>query len=615
MERLNPDSGLCHFVFANDDVYFTESLMRLNLKQYIYYELKQLNYQGIFMLSGDDIHCTLSIADAMSMSVYDQYRKKSVFAQIFGKDSSVQGATRINQEHPEEFFECMIQMMQKEKKLAFVCSINIFAMLSQYPDYVQALCELAKKNYSKNHMVIILAPTAVEGSLPYFADVQSVFRSELFAEIRQIFTVHENVYIYERLRQVMGSGILFMNYLEYSDIQKTVQYFVLAHPQYLINYKNIEADCTDYIWMYYHSDDFRMHAKTRLPENPYRVMREIEIWLNEQSHINRLIETIKMYRAQVGYTVSLRRVFARKYQTNSFERLMYEEPDVSKHLDHILKELLKTSSDKRDKDTKDNSEAKDTHEYNEKILNLRDILKLIQGKLMRPAVTIMPKELENFMNRCAGELLDACINNDIFSAQKAVNALKFAVEWRGSENIFSSMSVAEQEKVFLCQSDYYVKIISVAEKLGTIAEIYNKAKEELREERIRKRKSMESVEAFLKRFPWVEDEEHRMASDAAQKARPEMLMLTQLRQAVVVRDKAITEKEYMQTHYKGLMIQYKDNIQKMEMAMNSVLIGDIGHLQENMSNAEEIIKQAFMQNDLLMNELSEEYQEEGRLND
>ena len=84
MERLNPDSGLCHLVFANDDVYLTESLMRLNLKQYIYYELKKLNYRGIFVLSGDDTHCELSVADAMSMSVYNQYRKKSVFAQIFG---------------------------------------------------------------------------------------------------------------------------------------------------------------------------------------------------------------------------------------------------------------------------------------------------------------------------------------------------------------------------------------------------------------------------------------------------------------------------------------------------------------------------------------------------
>ena len=126
---------------------------------------------------------------------------------------------------------------------------------------------------------------------------------------------------------------------------------------------------------------------------------------------------------------------------------------------------------------------------------------------------------------------------------------------------------------------------------------------------------METVAAFLKRFPWVEDEEKSMAAGHNSKVKQEILMLTQLRQAVVVRDKAITEKEYMQTHYKGLMIQYRDNIQKMEMAMNSILIGDLSHLQENMSSAEEIIKQAFMQNDLLMNELSEEHREEVRLND
>ena len=597
MERLNPDSGLCHLVFANDDVYLTESLMRLNLKQYIYYELKKLNYRGIFVLSGDDTHCELSVADAMSMSVYNQYRKKSVFAQIFGKGDPVQGTIHMTQEHPEEFFECMLQMMQKEKKLAFVFNINVFGMLKRYPQYVNTLCDLQKKNYSKNHMIVILAPTAAEGSMPYFADTESIFRTELFPEIRQIFAMHENVYIYERLRQTLGSGVVFMNYLEYADIQRMVQYFILMYPQYLTTCKNIEADFTDYIWMYYHSNAFKAHEKNKLPDNPYRIMREIENWLVEQSHVNTLIQTIKMYRAQVGFTVPLRRVLSQKYQTNASERLIYEAQDILKQLQHIPDTILTSDSSL------------------EKTLDISDDLKTVKEKLMRPAITIMPENVENFMNRCVDELGSACMKKDIFSAQKAMNALEFLIQWRGSENIFSSMTRAEQEKVFQYQSDYYIKIISVAEKLGIIAEIYKKAKEELREERLRKRRSMENVEAFLKRFPWVEEEEYKMAGSKETKVKPEILMLAQLRQAVVVRDKAITEKEYMQTHYKGLMTQYRDNIQKMEMAMNSILIGDLSHLQENMSSAEEIIKQAFMQNDLLMNELSEEHREEVRLND
>ena len=597
MERLNPDSGLCHLIFANDDVYLTESLMRLNLKQYIYYELKKLNYRGIFVLSGDDTHCELSVADAMSMSVYNQYRKKSVFAQLFGKDDSTQGTTRMAQEHPEEFFECMLQMMQKEKKLAFICSISVFSMLNQYPAYVQTLCELQKKNYANHHMFIILAPTAVEGSISYFADAKSIFRSALFPEIQKIFAVHENVYIYERLRQMMGSSVLFMNYLEYADIQKLVQYCVLSHPQYLMKYKNIEADATDYIWMFYHSEAFRQHEKNKLPDNPYRLFKEIEIWLNEPDRAGRIIETIKMYRAQTGYMAPLRRILSQKYQTNTIERLMYEDADALKQLEHIPKSAF-ASEDSL-----------------EKTLDLNETLAFVQERLTRPAVTLMPEALEKFMGRCIDELRDACIKNDIFSAQKAANALKFAMQWRGSENIFSSMTTAEQEKIFLYQSDYYIKVISVAEKLGTIAAVYNRAKDELREERKQKQKSMETVASFLKRFPWVEDEEKHMAAGHGSKDKQEILLLTQLRHDVVVRDKAIKEKEYQQIYYKGLMTQYRENIQKMELAMNSIVIGDVGHLQENLSSADAIIKQAFMQNDLLMNELSEEHREEVRLND
>ena len=49
--RFDCTNGLFHLVFANDsDRYYTPSLLRLNFRQYLYYELKRAGYTDIFFV-------------------------------------------------------------------------------------------------------------------------------------------------------------------------------------------------------------------------------------------------------------------------------------------------------------------------------------------------------------------------------------------------------------------------------------------------------------------------------------------------------------------------------------------------------------------------------------
>ena len=51
MERFDSEKGLIHLVFANhEDTYYLDSLVKLNLWQYLYSQLRQQGYKGIYFI-------------------------------------------------------------------------------------------------------------------------------------------------------------------------------------------------------------------------------------------------------------------------------------------------------------------------------------------------------------------------------------------------------------------------------------------------------------------------------------------------------------------------------------------------------------------------------------
>lgn len=587
MGRFDSGNGLCHLVFGNEDVYYTEGLIRLNIRQYLYFELKKLNYSEVYFLSGDEGRCELTVPDAEAMNLYQCYEKKSFIGRIFAKKEKTAGAQKFVLDDFKDFWERAIQMMWNESGLVFVCSISAFSMLKYHPEYVKDLCELAEKNYLRGHLILIQASAAAEGSLPYLADTQGVFHSALFPEIQQIFSLNKNVYIYERLQQAMGDKAVFLNFLDHPEIYRMVRHFFLKHPEYTSEDGLFAEEITDYIWMYYHSQDFRLHEKNMFPENKKRVLLNIEKSLEDKTRLRRIQESITRIRQQDTRELPLYRILMEHYAFSRWEQLVFEDSAILRRLNQVS--LASVLEDVQ----------------NHAAVYMTETFPKIIDRLRRPSVMIKEMTVNSFMNQCVDALQTACGKRDILTAEKAVRALDYITMWRASESVYASMSRQMQVEVMTQQCDYYLKVIYAADQLYTITKFYKQSRMEIEENKKRMKRSMDNVNQFIRMKPWIEAEEHRL-KDSHTPVSGEVLLFTQMRREVIMLDKSIKEATYMQAQKRAMMTQCRDNIQKMEMAINSIAVGDIYQMKENMAQAAETVKRAYYENNSLVQEIAEE---------
>ena len=587
MGRFDSGNGLCHLVFGNEDVYYTEGLIRLNIRQYLYFELKKLNYGEIYFLSGDEGRCELIVSDTDAAALYHCYEKKSLIGRIFTKKEKTTGAQKFVLDDFKAFWERAIQMMWNEKNLVFVCSISAFSMLKYHPEYVKDLCELAEKNYLRGHLILVQASVAAEGSLPYLADTQGVFHSALFPEIQQIFSLNKNVYIYEQLQQAMGDKAVFLNFLDHPEIYRMVRHFFLKHPEYTQEEGLCAEEITDYIWMYYHSQDFMLQEKNVFPENKKRVLLNIEKSLEDKTRLRRISQSVLRIRNQAESQLPLYKILTERYAFNRWEQLIFEDSAVLRRLYQIpLISLLEGLQ-------------------NYAAAYMTETFPKIIERLRRPSVMIKEMQVDSFMNQCVDFLQTACGKKDILTAEKAVRALDYITMWRASESIYASMPRQMQEEVMTQQCDYYLKVIYAANQLYTITKLYRQSHSEIEENKKRMRRSMDNVNNFIRMKPWIEEDEHRQ-KDSHAPVSGEVLLFTQMRREVIMLDKSIKEATYMQAQKRAMMTQCRENIQKMEMAINSIAAGDIYQMKENMAQAAETVKRACYENSSLIREISEE---------
>lgn len=223
---LTGSSGLIHMVFANADMYYLGSLVRLDSQRYLYYELKKKGYTAVLFLSGSqrEGRYEAEMLDAESCSVYDKYGR--TVWDIF-RTAEQQEKKSVLFKNLHSFLRQMLEMMRKERRFAFVFSVETFAELKQYDETVGELLECAAKNSGRGHIILVCAPVTAQGTREYFSDARGIFQSRLFPEIREIFQGPANVHIYEKLKEEMGDRMVLLNLLEREQINRLVRRFLM----------------------------------------------------------------------------------------------------------------------------------------------------------------------------------------------------------------------------------------------------------------------------------------------------------------------------------------------------------------------------------------------------
>ncbi|MGX8728750.1 MAG: hypothetical protein ACSW75_04180, partial [Lachnospiraceae bacterium] len=128
--------GLIHFVFANRDTYFLESMVRLNLADKLYRELSGQGYQKIFYLKKGIYPCVLGTKDRASYTFCSlAARKKALFG--FRKGPELPEYTGQDVDRTDEELRAMLA---EASDCAFIVRIELFVKLfSEHPDQLALL--------------------------------------------------------------------------------------------------------------------------------------------------------------------------------------------------------------------------------------------------------------------------------------------------------------------------------------------------------------------------------------------------------------------------------------------------------------------------------------------
>ena len=580
MRRFDAGDGLYHLVFANEDTYYLDSLLKLNLRQYLYYELKGKGYESVFFLSGEEGNLFLTFGDARSQTVYERSARLSAGKKLknwlWGKEEHADCSGRpLPVSDYGSLLGRVLRMMKGEKKLAFVFQIETFYELSAYPELIEDFCRAGQDNYSRGHIILIQAPVVAGGSRRFLTDPKGVFRSSLFPEIRMIFGEHKNVRIYEKLGEVMGQRLSFLNTLERDDICRTLKHFLLEQGPAMKPFWAKVEDYADVLWGWYHSSQYRAEAGPIFPENEKRLMSVIRNGIADKNTFLKMDRETDRLRTMAGGQLSLIRWISQNCLIDSWQRLIYEDNVLLNRLDGMPfpSSWRQTGG------------------------SWIRTLGQIREELKKPSTMTQNPGEEAYVFECVEHMSAACARGDRMTMEKSVEALYYGVCGRFS---------AQQQDREHARQKLYRSIIKVSEKLYEVTRLYEEDGRKISEYRDRMKACIQAVHDYEKENGLTGQDYSRYGlGKASGGISAQMHSLTAKKtEAVSLRDD-IRSREQLRAQKEMLMTRCRENIQKMEMAISNIAVGSMENLKENMAYVSRLVEKAAVDDNMLLSELAE----------
>lgn len=275
MGRFKASSGLFHYLIANDDVYYTDSLIRLNLQDYLYYELKEERYEYVFGITGSNNKYSMYFFDSKSY-LWAAHQMKGIWESLFG------GVTEDFDGSPVDITgEKVMKLIRNARQSAFIFRLHTFCNIydGNYYEVNRLLTE-----YAENGNIIILQmDSSAVHSLPYLMDEQRILRGgysgkPLFPEIMESFTKErlKSGTAYKALAMKAGERCTFFNSFTIGAIRRVVQYVLWYKLKKELDYSTDEIEkIVRFIYAWYRSSDMQQIYKGCLSENfgySYRIL-------------------------------------------------------------------------------------------------------------------------------------------------------------------------------------------------------------------------------------------------------------------------------------------------------------------------------------------------------
>lgn len=359
---FEPAGDKCfQFLFAQEDHYYLEGLVRFDFERCLYYRLKKAGYEGIFFLQDLRGSYSVRMEDKKSLNIYIDYEKRirntliGRIGGLFKQDTNWENPLLYHaQENGKQFFVTTYKNRDKNKlqnfivdlisqendRYAFVLSAQTFNTLYE-EFYAAEELETVLKEKRSNSTFFIVEPKKANESIPHLLKnregEQSVL-AERFCkeELGNIIQQERRVQVFEELYNKMGNRYQVWNQLREKDIRRMLEYGMLFEA-WDITPDEID-DVTAFIYAWYHSLTFAEKYRDVLPQNCWGSNSELERFLVIPEKMKRVKQNVYELK-QEGY--SLKDTIASNYYLDNAQKApLLEETAAYRCLNGIHFELV-----------------------------------------------------------------------------------------------------------------------------------------------------------------------------------------------------------------------------------------------------------------------------------
>ena len=296
--------GLIQFIFANEDTYFTDSGLRLNLVRWLYGELYG-RYQHVFFFREQKRDFGILVFDSDSWNIASEQTKKLLPFTIKGTGAYRKSKTgSLLTTSPDSVF----RLLRSVKRSAFVFEIASFAKIMAGNEAL--LSQLRQENALTQNLLLIRGSIQAEYNRAFFRDTESVFHSKtdrgyLFPEIVQAFCEPDEFRegCYRKLQKLLGEGCIFLNRFSREAILPVVWNAAWHKDNMLpdISEKAVE-EITDFIYCWYHSNLVQARWNKLFHSNDRREFRSLYTDLTRNwDEITQAAAEFRVWRETDGY--------------------------------------------------------------------------------------------------------------------------------------------------------------------------------------------------------------------------------------------------------------------------------------------------------------------------
>ncbi|MBR2189802.1 MAG: hypothetical protein IJ860_10435 [Eubacterium sp.] len=270
MNRWNTQDGLFHFLFANEDRYILDSMVSLNLTDYLRRELTKRHFQDILFIEG--------LQGSFIVRVFNERTWRWVTEQIKGLFGfGLKGGAEYHVNPGGCRIQCSADQIRKlpaqATGTAFVFAIDTFSEI--YRGRAEELDVLRQSNAHRKNVIILRASTTAEDSQPLLTDPDGIFQAktahgDLFPAVVSAFQnedlADEGCYVL--LGKTLGNRCVFLNEFTHGAIRKVIRYVAWVVREDVDHLTPEQTEKLDqFIFRWYHDADLQVQRQELFSQN------------------------------------------------------------------------------------------------------------------------------------------------------------------------------------------------------------------------------------------------------------------------------------------------------------------------------------------------------------